>query len=66
MLKGNEVIWMFAACAAIALIIRLSAAVSSVVVRIMGVITVPPISTVDWQLGGKCLSSHTDYTVQHL
>jgi hypothetical protein len=55
-----------AACAVSALIIRPSAAVwKSVVIRIMGIFTVPPNSRVNWQLSGKCVSTHTQYAVRH-
>ena len=55
-----------AACATSALIVRPSTAVSNVFLRFIGVITVRPIPIADWHLGGKCISSHTDYTVKYL
>jgi hypothetical protein len=66
MLKGNDVIWMGAACAVSALIIRPSVAISIVFLSFIGGSIIPSISSMSWQFGGKFASSHTDCIAQHL
>jgi hypothetical protein len=40
---------------------ELARIISNVFLRFIGVITVRPIPIADWHLGGKCVSSHSDY-----